>query len=141
MSNKWFSLLSEPPHLIEEPHDISVHLGDTIKLKCRATGNPEPDIVWMKNSNKLSLHDSQYHLMSDGSLQIQNADANTMGQYECMAKNILGETKSRPVRAVMVDEETKKPEIILPPYDVSISATHQPIVMHCVATGKDIKRT
>lgn len=136
----------EIPEIIEEPHDVSVNVGETVSFKCRASGDPVPDIVWMQNSLKVSVDNPRYHLLEDGTLRIENVNYDLAGEYECMAQNVIGETKSRPVRMAInyqsnslprindIYNRPKKPKIILKPIDLTVSPGDN-IVLHCTATG------
>lgn len=121
-----------------QPEDIHAYFGDTATFICHATGEPQPNILWMRNSNEMILPNSQYHLFDDGTLKIERVDSSTIGQYECMAKNSVGEAKSRPAR-MAVDQFTaaqdEKPKILLPPNDVTITTVTDVIALHCIATG------
>lgn len=37
------------PKITEEPRDIEVNFGNTVYFRCRAEGDPDPDIVWLRN--------------------------------------------------------------------------------------------
>lgn len=145
--SKSFHLLSiESPIIIEEPNNVTANIGETVSLKCRASGDPTPDIVWMQNSFKIPADNPRYHLLEDGTLRIADADTDLVGEYECMAHNMVGETKSRPVRMAINrqsnllsrtddDNQPKKPKIMLKPFDLTVSPLEN-IVLHCVATGE-----
>lgn len=140
------SLVVELPKIIEEPDSVTVNIGETASIKCRASGDPIPDIVWMQNSIEIPVNNPRYHLLEDGTLKIADANADLVGEYECMAKNVVGETKSRPVRMAINyqsnlisrnndDDRSRKPKIILKPSDVTVSPEEK-IVLHCVSTGE-----
>lgn len=135
-----FSINLEPPKISKQPQDIYVNFGDTAIFECRATGDPQPNILWMRNSNETISSDSQYHLFDDGTLKIDHVDSSTLGQYVCMAKSSFGEVKSRPVR-MAVDKfittaQDEKPKIVLAPNDVIVTSITDSITLHCIATGK-----
>lgn len=37
------------PKITEEPRDIEINFGNTVYFRCRAEGEPDPDIVWLRN--------------------------------------------------------------------------------------------
>lgn len=113
---------------------MTVNIGEPVSLKCRAFGDPVPDILWMQNSLKIPENDPRYHLLRDGTLRIAEANTDVVGEYECMAQNVVGEAKSRPVR-MAINYQSKKPKIVLRPSDITVSPLNN-IVLHCVATGK-----
>ena len=41
--------------------------------------------------------ENKYNILNDGTLMIQNASGDDEGEYECKARNAVGETKSEPV--------------------------------------------
>lgn len=122
-----------------------VTAGATAIFNCRSSGDPTPNIEWMLNSDNIPMHDPRYHLMDDGSLKIDKVDASVIGQYECIAKNALGEKKSRSARvAIQYDEHEQsnievrtqqKPIITLAPFDAVVTPRDS-IVLHCMASGK-----
>lgn len=91
-------LASELPQIIEEPNNVTVNIGETASLQCRASGDPVPNYVWTQNSIEIPANDPRYHFLEDGTLRIANVNTDLVGEYECMAQNVVGEAKSRPVR-------------------------------------------
>lgn len=77
------------PQLIEQPpRQIKHKKGDPLKLKCSATGSPQPMIIW-KNKEGI-LHES-----IDGNLQLTPEDSRLReGNYTCIARNSAGEQRS-----------------------------------------------
>lgn len=125
--------------LTQEPHDVFVNQGGTAALVCQATGQPNPDILWTLNSKVVPLHDPRYHLLSDGTLKIENADNTVTGDYECIAKNSMGEVKSRHARMALGNGESvtaidQKPTVTIRP-SILVVTSHQPIALHCEAEG------
>uniref|UniRef100_T1IXZ7 Peroxidase n=1 Tax=Strigamia maritima TaxID=126957 RepID=T1IXZ7_STRMM len=91
------------PSFTEEPDDVDVNFGGTSYFRCKADGDPHPDIVWFRDSNEINFQDDdldkRYSLLNDGTtLMIENTQDSDEGVYECMAKNVIGEVKSRRVQ-------------------------------------------
>lgn len=102
-----FQLIAiELPKIIEEPNNVTVNIGETVSLQCRASGDPEPNIVWTQNSLKITGNNPRYHLLEDGTLRIANVNTDQVGYYECLAQNVVGEAKSRPVRMAINYQST-----------------------------------
>ncbi|XP_038056702.1 peroxidasin homolog isoform X2 [Patiria miniata] len=90
------------PHFVVEPSDVDAVEGNNVYFSCRAMGDPEPEIVWLHNSVEitaatLNTVDSKYSILNDGTLMIQNASGDDEGEYECTARNAVGETTSERV--------------------------------------------
>ncbi|RZF34069.1 hypothetical protein LSTR_LSTR015502 [Laodelphax striatellus] len=88
------------PKITEEPRDVEISFGGTVFLTCRAEGDPQPKIVWMRDSNELNLADPRYTVRDDGTLMISPMSDSDLGVYECMAKNPAGEVKSRTAKMI-----------------------------------------
>lgn len=96
------------PKLTEEPHDVDVSFGGTAYFNCKADGDPKPDIVWLHNNNEIIPEDEhRYSILSDGTLMITEAQDYHEGVYECKAKNLAGEVKSRAAKMQYYDSKVK----------------------------------
>lgn len=60
----------------------------TASFQCIATGNPTPEVIWLKN-NGSNLAGKRIR-KSRGSLMIQDVTSQDSGMYTCKARNILG---------------------------------------------------
>ena len=68
--------------------------GNNVTIKCNATGNPPPNITWIKDISPLVFYQGE-------SYDIVNIDRNSAGDYTCTAWNGVGE-KANATAAVTV---------------------------------------
>lgn len=64
---------------MQDPNDLEVVFGTTAVFKCRAEGDPAPDITWMLNSNEIDESDSRIRVAADGTLEIDRIDTRDQG--------------------------------------------------------------
>ena len=69
--------------LIKRPVDSSV------RLKCRATGNPRPTITWLKDKQVIR-NDDHHHHKPMWTLKLQDLKEGHSGKYTCLVSNRLG---------------------------------------------------
>lgn len=101
-----FSIFLEKPEIVASPHDMHLTPGETVELPCRMVGDPEPEIVWMQNTNEISAdYSPKMKIMSTGALKINAVDANDIGIYECIGRNEVGETRTQPIRMMVEGQE------------------------------------
>lgn len=79
-----------------EPQNTRVAQGDTALLECAPPkGTPEPIVLWRKNGQKIELENSKrIRIVDGGNLAIQDTRQTDEGQYQCVAKNIVGVRES-----------------------------------------------
>jgi hypothetical protein len=53
--------------------------GETAVFKCKADGDPSPEIKWMLNSRELDMEDSRVRVAADGTLEIDRIDTQDQG--------------------------------------------------------------
>ncbi|XP_067846589.1 hemicentin-1 isoform X2 [Heptranchias perlo] len=84
-----------PPHIFgsEMPSEVSVLLGENVKLVCAAEGIPRPFVQWLKDGKPLNASDDKRLRVSpDGStLHINSTVTTDIGKYTCVATNSAGE--------------------------------------------------
>lgn len=99
----------EPPLFIERFQEQSVPEKGTLKLYARVTGNPVPEVTWLRNNKPLEPS-SKVKLSYDGEnieLVIKDADSETdAGNYKCIASNPIGKASHGAKITVDVDKVT-----------------------------------
>uniref|UniRef100_A0A4W4F275 Roundabout, axon guidance receptor, homolog 3 (Drosophila) n=1 Tax=Electrophorus electricus TaxID=8005 RepID=A0A4W4F275_ELEEL len=87
------ALKDRPPPIIQQgPTNQTVGVGGLALLGCRASGDPEPTVTWLKGGLSLMGTEPHMSLLDPGSLQIQNTKLSDSGLYTCLASSSSGET-------------------------------------------------
>ena len=86
---------------MEDPTDAEVDVGGTLIFTCRVSGDPKPDVKWMRDSAEVEIDGERYQVREDGTLIISDATENDTGEYECVAHNEMGFSNSRKARALI----------------------------------------
>ena len=116
------SVVVNAPFITSHSNDQVIFSGDSLSLKCKASGIPEPRISWRFNQTRTSVHKKEF--------QITNAIVSDAGNYTCTARNDYGETKKMiPVAIIAVPT-------ILPEYHVK---TGVKLTLPCVSTDKNVQ--
>ncbi|XP_071806163.1 roundabout homolog 2-like isoform X3 [Asterias amurensis] len=88
------------PRITEHPQSVIVQRGEPTTLMCRAVGQPEPMITWLKDGERLDLllGDTHRSILTAGELfflRVIHSKGNAdVGTYQCLASNYLGEAYS-----------------------------------------------
>lgn len=82
-----------------EPQNTRVAQGDVALLECAPPkGTPEPFVWWQKNGQKLEIeHSKRIRIVDSGNLAIQDVRQSDEGEYQCVAKNVVGVRESKVV--------------------------------------------
>ncbi|XP_041772319.1 peroxidasin isoform X2 [Anopheles merus] len=128
------------PEIVVQPRDIEISYGQTAVFSCKASGDPRPEIVWLQEGSPIrSESDGRITLLPDGSLRIDEIVPADAGQYACIARNSLGESRSRTaslaVNNEVVESEAEAPKFLRTPADPLELLEGEPIVLDCVVTG------
>ena len=84
--------ISLPKVTISPASQLTVNETNTAALFCSASGNPTPELSWVRADG--SLPSNRTKVTSDGLLQIDDVRLEDAGKYKCMARNILGEDEN-----------------------------------------------
>ncbi|XP_047450958.1 leucine-rich repeat and fibronectin type III domain-containing protein 1 [Mugil cephalus] len=83
--------ICEPPlitkHLATKPYVME---GQGVTLKCKAVGDPDPDIHWRSPDGKLVHNNSRTILYDNGTLDILITTLKDSGAFNCVASNAAG---------------------------------------------------
>uniref|UniRef100_A0A182XLK8 Ig-like domain-containing protein n=1 Tax=Anopheles quadriannulatus TaxID=34691 RepID=A0A182XLK8_ANOQN len=128
------------PEIVVQPRDIEISYGQTAVFSCKASGDPRPEIVWLQEGSPIrSESDGRITLLPDWSLRIDEIVPADAGQYACIARNSLGESRSRTaslaVNNEVVESEAEAPKFLRTPADPLELLEGEPIVLDCVVTG------
>ncbi|OWK57262.1 Hemicentin-1 [Lonchura striata] len=82
-----------PPGIVGENalEDVKVKEKHRVTLTCEVTGNPMPQVTWLKDGQALAEAGDPRILSSRRSLQISEAQLLDTGRYTCLASNAAGE--------------------------------------------------
>ncbi|XP_067093710.1 leucine-rich repeat neuronal protein 1-like [Osmerus mordax] len=75
------------------PSHLSLELGMSVSLDCRAMAEPEPEIYWVSPLGTKITMDTvldRYHLSSEGTLRLSHVQVEDSGRYTCVAQNSEG---------------------------------------------------
>ncbi|XP_075792870.1 hemicentin-1 isoform X2 [Pelodiscus sinensis] len=80
------------PAFTELPGDIALNKGEQLRLTCKATGTPLPQIIWTFNNNIVpaKLDNANGH----SELVIERVSKDDSGTYVCTAENTVGSVKA-----------------------------------------------
>lgn len=105
----------EPPILDVYPtHPQKIRVGESAQLSCRATGQPQPTVVWVrKDGRPISYRFKEEY---EGTLTLNEATMDDAGEYECKGENIAGivtlttwiEVQEPPVITILPSGPSKK---------------------------------
>ncbi|XP_071965528.1 peroxidasin homolog isoform X2 [Antedon mediterranea] len=126
------------PHFVLEPTDVEVSQGKSVYFTCRATGDPEPSITWLRNKVEIETSieqqpDAKYTILTDGTLMILDASGEDEGDYECMARNAVGEAVTR-TASLSYFGEPKAPQFVKEPDNIDIRAGDN-VEIQCAVSG------
>lgn len=128
------SLALEPPLFIERFQELTVYEKGTIKLYARVTGNPVPEIFWLRNNDTLKST-NRIKMTYDGEnieLLIKQANVETdSGDYKCVACNMVG--KASHGARVTVDADVRFTKNLNSEYDV---LEHETLILECETSHK-----
>lgn len=66
--------------------------GQPASLKCKANGDPEPEVHWISPEGRLISNTTRTMVYPNGSLEINGTTAKDAGNFTCIASNAAGES-------------------------------------------------
>uniref|UniRef100_A0A4W4GE60 Ig-like domain-containing protein n=1 Tax=Electrophorus electricus TaxID=8005 RepID=A0A4W4GE60_ELEEL len=140
-------VIPNSPQISSKDHmSLWASLGQSVQMKCDATGEPVPTIIWISPNNEIITSSSvKYQILNDGTLIIKkvtladqgkyacvarnSAVPSDKGVYRCLAKNVAGQAEKR-----YALEPGKKPQIRSTASSMKISLG-QTLSMPCTVDG------
>ncbi|XP_033181695.1 matrix-remodeling-associated protein 5-like isoform X2 [Mastacembelus armatus] len=92
-------MMTTPPTFPDDRsyHVVKVHQGATATIRCQATGDPAPTVMWFSPSHHVipqklgfGYYSERVAVLSDGTLEVRLAQKVDTGNYTCRASNSGG---------------------------------------------------
>nr|XP_019945261.1 PREDICTED: CAVP-target protein [Paralichthys olivaceus] len=89
-------LVEVPARVSKGPDNIKAKRGTTIVLKAEISGEPPPDVAWLKDGDDIDEDKRVFFDVGDTNtiLTIKNAQVSDAGRYEVFVENSLGTDQS-----------------------------------------------
>lgn len=84
--------ICEPPVITKRSFKTSTMEGQPASLKCKANGDPDPDVHWISPEGRLISNTSRTLTFNNGSLEINITSLKDAGIFTCIASNAAGES-------------------------------------------------
>ncbi|XP_046877728.1 leucine-rich repeat and fibronectin type-III domain-containing protein 5 [Hypomesus transpacificus] len=85
--------LCEPPLITRHSQELRALEGQSVALRCKARGDPDPIIHWIAPDGRLMSNSSRAAVHSDGTLDILISTLKDSGSFTCVASNPAGEAQ------------------------------------------------
>ncbi|XP_053675759.1 tyrosine-protein phosphatase Lar [Anopheles nili] len=132
---------SHPPEIIKKPVNQGVRVGGVATFFCEAHGDPQPTVIWRKNSKKIMMTQSRYTVYDANGVSMLRIEPVRAGRddapYECVAENGVGDAVSAEATLTVYEGE-KTPAgfpVISQIPTIRVIETGHTAVMQCKATG------
>uniref|UniRef100_A0A672L9B0 Heparan sulfate proteoglycan 2 n=1 Tax=Sinocyclocheilus grahami TaxID=75366 RepID=A0A672L9B0_SINGR len=116
-----------PPYATSLPDDVSVRVGEVIRLQCLAHGTPPLRFEWTKVNGSLPPSAQQ----QGGDLQINLAKESDAGTYKCVASNKVGKSEAQ----ARVSVRCESPLSVKVSPQVEVKALGSAVEFTCAAKG------
>uniref|UniRef100_A0A8C6SCA5 Zgc:172282 n=1 Tax=Neogobius melanostomus TaxID=47308 RepID=A0A8C6SCA5_9GOBI len=84
--------ICDPPVLTRKSPQTVAMEGQPTSLKCKANGDPEPEVHWISPEGRLISNTTRTMVYPNGSLEINGTTAKDAGNFTCIASNAAGES-------------------------------------------------
>ncbi|XP_026857909.2 matrix-remodeling-associated protein 5-like isoform X1 [Electrophorus electricus] len=129
-------VIPNSPQISSKDHmSLWASLGQSVQMKCDATGEPVPTIIWISPNNEIITSSSvKYQILNDGTLIIKKVTLADQGKYACVARNSAGDD----IKNVNLQVEVREPHINGKRGQTAskiLAVSYQTLLLHCTAEG------
>nr|XP_020448351.1 neural cell adhesion molecule L1-like protein isoform X2 [Monopterus albus] len=119
--------VEEPPEWVSEPESQLSMIGSDVRIKCSASGTPQPTITWSVNGVRLQDVPATNRRVLGDTITLHNTKASDSAVYQCEASNRHGTLLSNANIMIM-----NLPPMILTREGEEYSAAEgKGVMMHC----------
>ncbi|VDN06567.1 unnamed protein product [Thelazia callipaeda] len=140
--SKTFAEVPKIPEFCEKLRSIKVkNEGDTLTLKCKVIGQPEPEIQWLLNGKVIKTNaQKRIRTFDDGVslLEILNITSESCGTYTALARNVYGDAHTSAEISLdgQVTTVMKKPFFVIEPRSYLVVEEDSVLSIVCGIDGK-----
>ncbi|XP_062409219.1 leucine-rich repeat and fibronectin type III domain-containing protein 1-like protein [Sardina pilchardus] len=87
--------ICDPPVITRKSPKTFAMEGQLASLKCKANGDPDPEVHWISPEGRLISNTSRTVTFSNGSLDINITSLKDSGEFMCIASNAAGESTGK----------------------------------------------
>ncbi|KAM6954135.1 leucine-rich repeat and fibronectin type-III domain-containing protein 5 isoform 1-T1 [Aplochiton taeniatus] len=87
--------LCDPPLITRHSQELRALEGQSVALRCKARGDPDPVIHWIAPDGRLMSNSSRAVVHTDGTLDILISTVKDSGSFTCVASNPAGEAQQQ----------------------------------------------
>lgn len=131
-----------PPNFIKTFTDHEITEGRMLRLDCRVTGNPYPEVYWFINGQQLNDDATHKILVNESgnhSLMITNVSRMDAGIVQCLARNKAGEVALEARLNVLEKEQIVAPQFVQR-FSTLTVREGEPIALSANAIGTPLPR-
>lgn len=93
----YYAITVAMPVFIATPQSADLAAGHDQTLRCSATGDPPPQIIWERTNRtggRIEVPESDINSLRNGNLLLTNLQQSDTGIYHCIADNQVGRIES-----------------------------------------------
>ncbi|XP_019644700.1 PREDICTED: palladin-like isoform X2 [Branchiostoma belcheri] len=100
------------PNFVQVPEETNAKEGGLVRLDCKVTGLPSPDLVWIREGSPLRQDSNHKMIVRENgvhSLLISQCKASDAGDYTCVATNKAGQAEFTVTLNILVEAQAVAP--------------------------------
>lgn len=106
-TNLYYLDISDPPAIVTAPSPQTLNETNPLKLYCNATGNPSPNISWVKDGGSGRVYEGEV-------LYVKQVIKSDQGIYTCTASNGVGKNATSTAMVTVIGKQIH--QVLSSPY-------------------------
>ncbi|XP_078578335.1 palladin-like isoform X9 [Branchiostoma floridae x Branchiostoma japonicum] len=128
------------PNFVQVPEETNAKEGGLVRMDCKVTGLPSPDLVWYREGSPLRQDSNHKMIVRENgvhSLLISQCKASDAGDYTCVATNKAGQAEFTVTLNILVEAQTVAPTWVQKLKNTTVKEG-DPVRMFCTAAGDPV---
>ncbi|XP_035669223.1 palladin-like isoform X6 [Branchiostoma floridae] len=128
------------PNFVQVPEETNAKEGGLVRMDCKVTGLPSPDLVWYREGSPLRQDSNHKMIVRENgvhSLLISQCKASDAGDYTCVATNKAGQAEFTVTLNILVEAQTVAPTWVQKLKNTTVKEG-DPVRIFCTAAGDPV---